>query len=379
MSQVDSLVYGFLNSTDVRAHFEELHYEFTMPEAAFIVFQSRRRTLAEKLVAWRTIATAYPNCGMCPRDNMETIPDFKAFLEGCTSEQERALHSFTEQEPAVSENAGYGYRYLAISSILYVDGKDREYENTIDQSNALFPSFDDCLDAVREELEHEPKFLSLTITRYEYAAGADKASPHTTAAFDSSFNVIGIWHENGDDANEQFEGMCFKFPLPFRRGDILIDRCSIHNREPFVLDEIKLWTLEEMRDNGMFAHGISDEVAGRIEKCRCRHLNRGGCMEIGAYVIEASRCYGLYEDPLPLNLALDFEYFRDELSGEHRLLKPVSEFLHGDCSTELLVNTCIFLSLETACSERKRALGQEYEKGYLEKLGIRFEDGPSDL
>lgn len=374
MSQIDRMVYEFLNSADVRAHLEEARYEFTMPEAAFIVFQSKRRTLSDKIAAWREIAATYPNCGMCPRDNMETIPNFKEFLEGCANEQERAQHSFIEQEPADSENAGYGYRYIAISSIRHADGKEREYESTIDQSNALFPSFDDCMNAVREELEYEPRFLSLTVTRYECGASADSATPRTTAAFDSSLSVVSIWQEREDTAVEQFEGMCFKFPLPFRRGDLLIDCCSVHSREPFVLDQIKLWSIEEMKDNGIFAHGVSDEEIQRQEKLIEKRLSHSERMEMGAYCIEASGRYGLYEDPLPLNLALDFEYFHGELSNECKILLPVSKFLYGECDIESLVNASIILSLESVYFDRKQALGQEYTKSYLDKLGIHYED-----
>lgn len=373
MSQVDSMVRGFLNSADLQAHFEELHYRFTMPEAAFIVFRSRHRTLVDKVAAWRTIAIAYPNCGMCARVCMKPIPDFREFLEECANEQEYMLRSFTNQRSNASARAGYGYSYEAVSSLRYADGKEHLYESTIDQTNVLFPSFDDCMKAIAEELRDEAGFLSLTVTRYEYDAEADKTIPRTTVAYDPNLNVISIWSESeGDDIADQFEGMCFKFPLPFKRGDILADCCPGLDKRPFVLDQIKLWNVEEMRENGLFACGVSDEDAERIEKRLSQRLIRAECMEMGAYVIEASDCYGLYEDPLPLNNALDFERFRGELPNECKILRPVSEFLHGECSVELLVNACVLLSMEAACREREQALGQEYERGYLERLGIPY-------
>lgn len=56
-------------------------------------------------------------------------------------------------------------------------------------------------------------------------------------------------------------------------------------------------------------------------------------------------------------------------------MMPVSEFLHGECGVELLVNACMYLAMENVTGKRKNAICLEYEKGYLEKLGISCGDG----
>lgn len=60
---------------------------------------------------------------------------------------------------------------------------------------------------------------------------------------------------------------------------------------------------------------------------------------------------------------LDIEYYPLPLEGENRVLKPMSEFLKGNCGIELLLNSYAYLLLE----EYGRSLWEKYTAAYTEE------------
>ena len=66
----------FINSKDIRRHLRELQYQFTVPEAAFLIYMSRSASLKEKFDAWQEIINTMPDCSMEERFNMKAIPIF---------------------------------------------------------------------------------------------------------------------------------------------------------------------------------------------------------------------------------------------------------------------------------------------------------------
>ena len=57
-------IYRFINSKDIRFHLQSLRYDFTLPEAAFLVWQCTDATLEEKHEAWCELIRTMPDCGM---------------------------------------------------------------------------------------------------------------------------------------------------------------------------------------------------------------------------------------------------------------------------------------------------------------------------
>ena len=57
-------IYRFINSKDIRAHLQSLRYDFTPPEAAFLVWQCATATLSEKHIAWRELIQTMPDCAI---------------------------------------------------------------------------------------------------------------------------------------------------------------------------------------------------------------------------------------------------------------------------------------------------------------------------
>ena len=74
-------VYRFINSKDIRAHLQSLRYDFTLPEAAFLVWQCATAPLSEKHAAWRELIKTMPDCRMERRRNMCEIQSMHGFLQ----------------------------------------------------------------------------------------------------------------------------------------------------------------------------------------------------------------------------------------------------------------------------------------------------------
>ena len=95
-------IYRFFNSKDVASYLRGIGYEFSMPEASFIVYCSLGATLNEKMVAWLEIAETMPDCAMEKRPWLEQILSTRAFLSDYVDLKRRELGIFCEQDGASS-------------------------------------------------------------------------------------------------------------------------------------------------------------------------------------------------------------------------------------------------------------------------------------
>ena len=55
-------VYEYINSKDIRAYLVEQNYSLTPVQCVFLVWQSKRHTLAQKHEAWKDIMDTLPDC-----------------------------------------------------------------------------------------------------------------------------------------------------------------------------------------------------------------------------------------------------------------------------------------------------------------------------
>lgn len=154
-------IFRFINSKDICGYLRELQYQFTVPEAAFLIYMSRIVPLKEKFHAWQEIINTMPDCSMKERFNMKAIPSFHQFLEDYMALQKKMLAWFYQQEKAV-------YTIECYEKELWIE-TDR-------QLNVLSLGEKDCL-------------------------------------LDSEIDIAVA-----------FEGMWFSFPTPFHRGNILVNQ-----------------------------------------------------------------------------------------------------------------------------------------------------------
>lgn len=58
---IDELIFGFVNSKDIATHLKEIGYRFSAPEAGYLAYQSKKRTLNEMIDAFEKIIGNMPD------------------------------------------------------------------------------------------------------------------------------------------------------------------------------------------------------------------------------------------------------------------------------------------------------------------------------
>ena len=146
---------------------------------------------------------------------------------------------------------------------------------------------------------------------------------------DLSGKIMSVLPDYTEDENEWwcvisefFDELWFNFPVPFKRGDIvsLCSRYHPEDREPIVIDSI------------IFPFDCDEEEY--IKKRR--ECGDTSDMNIWGYAADmewVSGYRGIYHE-VWWNY-MDAEYYRDELKGYNRVLKPVRNWLKGELGEEL--------------------------------------------
>jgi len=129
-------LYNFINSKDMRNYLQEIQYQFTTSEAAFIVYWCKHATLDKKIEAWNEIIKTMPDCSMERRLNMMQIDSFHAFLKDYIALQKQDIQNFYTDD-------GYIYRYEYYKT---------ENLERFDGFGMLFSNYASCMDYCREKI-----------------------------------------------------------------------------------------------------------------------------------------------------------------------------------------------------------------------------------
>lgn len=279
--------FDFINSIDIRDHLKNIGYKFTPLEAAWLVWQSKRHTLNEKHNAWQEIIDTMPDCGVNPRSKFKHKTNLHSFLKKLIEEENAIIDEFYK-----SENCVYMYRY-----------KETGFDGWIDDFNMCFSKLSDCIGAIKKEAD---------ITRVKIVKRyIDDITRTISIEYSSDFEIMecdcnDLKNYENDWIFYFFGDLWFNFPVPFKKGDILI-KCTDEFEEPFVLDDIAPLCpvfVEDRKKNGgdytdMNAWGYWQEESGEIM------------------------------DDVMWNY-MDLEYYRGEFSGKRRILKGLSNFMKGE-------------------------------------------------
>lgn len=387
-------LFRFIDSKDIREHLRQMGYSFTAPEAAFLVWQCRSTTLKEKIAAWREIIETMPDCSMVERMNMDAIPSVHKFLEQYIALMKRLLENFYCEEHAVYSYGGS-----------YRDGSDFDEEY-----DRLYPDIVSCIAGLLNDefIPLLPKaaymiedYLQKLANRECKSLPPDPISLHT----DHNFEIESIRFKKrsltspGESiiliSNDQlepvemdafgqfltkeeenllhtFQGMWFAFPTPFKRGDLVWDPfCG--EAAPFVLNYLNVWDTQEMIRQGLSPEGVYAGLVHNADK-RVQAYRRTGCvMDMGAYGYGRRDGFGVWNEFGGWANYLDLEFYPCELKGKDRILRPVSEFLKGNCDLELLLNSYTALLLDGIYGELTKAYQGEYAKDALKMVGLKPE------
>ena len=290
---------NFVNSNAVRVYLQEICYQPTSLEAAWLVYQCKTASLEEKCAAWREIIETLPDCptgsrtrGLKPehRDSVYT------FLQAYIAQQEQLAAAFLQaDEPAVYD---LQYQFLP---------KGERFWRQWRMADEDFPTLEACLQAVPRD---EGEVRQITVRKYNAEGDflmAAKFLPDHRLAFAEP--RPGSLYAMSMEKNEWavYTGVLYpvgnsqhtlNFPLPFRSGDLLYNP---NNPEATFC-------------GGVFVAAQTDSY----------------CHRLGFFQWENQP-----DKIIPLvSRIMDCEYYPAEaLTERHRLLSLLSKFLKGkQCS-----------------------------------------------
>lgn len=306
----------YINSRDIRDYHRTIGYEYNSLEAAWIVYRCYHATLDEKEKAWKWIINNLPDREI---SNCRHAEDFAGkTVHQLISEYIDMLDRFLEEFE--SEYIGWYFTYKCYS-------KCDNGEYTSFEHEGCYSTYDSCLlHALNNEDPEETKLLVI-----------NRGKTDIGESLGNNGNIFINLHGQIMDITPSFEGeeedryldliyffndLWFDFPVPFKRGDIVFILDELHGKNrPIVLTDI------------IIPPGRNPE---EYRKYRKNSPGDTSDMNIWGYAADiewADGYHGVYND-VWWNY-MDVEYYREELKGYNRLLKPISNWFKGELAEEL--------------------------------------------
>ena len=195
--------YNYLNSPDISRHLRKIGYAFTAPEAAWVVFNSQRSTLEEKHRAYNAIINELPD------DFGGGEVGIHECLQGLMNAENEAVELFKADTNAEGK------------PFVYTHGQG---EWTIDWMGIdLFATFDECFVAARRwGMTISESNVRLRKMFYGNNGGWIDLVVRVSDGAVMDVDCVDCNRKLGD-LKTMFFGVAFDFPVPFKRGDILIE------------------------------------------------------------------------------------------------------------------------------------------------------------
>lgn len=296
---------SYVNSPDIRNHWEKIKYNPTALEAAWLVWQDKNHTLAEKHSAWREIISSTQDVSIGGGIHNIPQPSLHGFLEKFMSLEDRLIEVFYDND----SDAIYSYR------MYFDDSWDRDWYH----ESAIFHSFDEAYEHAQGDGEPpHPNFVEFVKT---YIGKEEKQVfvrfnlEKEIVRVDESFIITD--EKEYEIYREVFDGIWLSLPTPFTKGDIVQTVRGKYTRPAsydgkFVLTSICTQSnrAEYYKENAdgsdMTAHGYFIGNAGDVNhECIHNYMN--------------------------------LEYVKLNLLNEDRLMQPLSAYLKGEIDLALLL------------------------------------------
>ena len=307
-------IYDFVNSRDIREHWQNIGFVPNALESAWLVYQSNNHTIEEKHEAWSWIISNMPDCEVNGKNIETPQKSLHNFLKKYMEIENAIITNFFAPEPG----AVYTYRALWKSELEKYDNGTEWYK-----VNSIFPTFDDAYADATEDDELAPLFLEFE-KKHLGAHGRSiciRMTPDKKPVFlDEEF--FFDTEEDSDLYYNVFFYLHFDFPTPFKKGDIICPAKKVKYKNP------KAW-------DATFVVGEDSEDGTPV-----------GYMAEDEYVY----CERIYS-------YMDFELLEGEPRRDRRMLLPISKYLRGEIDLALLLGACRMITLEMQKNETNSLLG----------------------
>ena len=225
-------IFDFVNSDTIKKYWQQIEYKPNCWEAGWIVWSSCYNTLEDKLKAYQYIRNNFEDQEV--KIHADNYHPFFKILTKYISFISESLKNIKRQD--------LNYIYYITEYCQYCDNSYSE-----SKPEYYFNSYNECIKHIKENYidDSTGDFYSdyLLFTIHKKKLGKDYED--NTVTLNRNLEPIDIYYNYSedyfiDDLNYFFENIYVKFPLPFKKGDIVYSNRFYHNyREKFVLDKVE--------------------------------------------------------------------------------------------------------------------------------------------
>ena len=276
---------SLLNSQSIEKHWREIGYQPNALEAAWIVYSNRKLNFSEKCKYWEEIINTMPDMEIPERVNCNHYDSLHKFLLGFINISRRFIDWF----------------YYYPGSMYTLTIADDDYY----QFDAVFSSMDTLKGFIKsEECENVDSFIvnKIEVDDYDRNTASIKLNKDLKSVCQADWDYGSFpCSEEEYELITAFNGMQFRFPVPFKKGDLLIEvgydksgyECK-YTHHPVVFDSLCSDDEEDMRFTcwGLFQYFYID-------------------------------CYYSFRN------YMDFELYNGEIKGARRILKLWGKYQKG--------------------------------------------------
>ena len=329
----------FINSKDIRKYLQDINYQFSVPEAAFLIWQNKETTIAHRHEAFMNLIKTTDSCMIktsCCREGWDlhqTISKYVAL-------EDRIIQLFFKQEP----------------NCFYVGEWTAKCDDDWHGGRSLFT---DCVAAYAYAFKYAEKRTAGPSfhLRKNYIDNSESASFRIDAFYNSNGEMVSIdftgknpWSEHENTLlYERFDDMWFDIPIPFKPGDIVCDR---YHKKPFVITTTTPCYRKEhppKRDTGTINLTNMDMTAS------------GYSVDEETLSVRFNWCDYPY---------LNLEYYTGELSRENRILLAYSLFKHDKINGDTLSKLTQLITTEQLAKRIYHDIDWMLEGDVAKQLGL---------
>lgn len=246
----------FINSNTVRNHLQELEYQPTAMEAAWIVYQCETLSLKEKYTAWREIIDTMPDCPFYRHTaglKQEYEDSTHAFLRAYIAQQKKLTSVFLQTD----DSAIYKVQYQFVPN-------GEQLLRQWCKIDGDFPTLTACLQAVPQ---NNGDVKRIVIKQYNTAGAFLMAArflpDHRLAAVEPKPGSLYAIENMEFDEWALYRvfhmvhlGSGLHFPLPFQPNDLLYSPGNPDATEPTITEGVFIaeWPEPYHTERGFFQH-----------------------------------------------------------------------------------------------------------------------------
>lgn len=354
-------IFPFLNSRAIADHWREIGFEPTAEQVAFLIHQSRERTLAEKRAAYREIIAAMPDVSLPERTWCPAVPSLHTFLADFIDVEEQLLTAFLDPNDGV-------YSFVGYSNSVW---------SGCDSDPLVYPTFESCLEKLCDTSRYDP-LIRAEVTRQKFGSVEPLLRNCVCVSLDADLKIVSIKDYDSKSryskAEDFFSSRWFAFPMPFSRGDIVCSPNISHSQigcESFVLDELACWGSKELLANGIPEKSKNGKS---YYKWKDRWIERAAA-ETDSTDMTASGIF--YNDDGTIygevmHDYLDLDYPKEKPDGAGRILIPISNFLKGKIDEVELIRATQTIGMQLFL---ERTTPTEFTEEGLRLMGLKKQEG----